>query len=764
GYTEQAGEEPLEFDPTDNRLPLFPATATTPGLDPDDTRTVSEQRGPVTVRASAYGNPVTYTNDDRPVFAVDGDPTTAWTVAAFSEARGEYLRLDLPAPRHLDHVTLLQPPGPANRHITEVTIRTDDGEVTRAALDERSLVAPGQTIPLDLQTDHLEIVVTDTDVPRRPTYPGVSPVGFAEVDLGLGPVVEVIRTPRALLDRLGDDLDRHDLTLVFTRERTNPREPVRDDPEAFMRRSVALPTPRTFELAGTVRLSAAAAEPDVDAVVGRVTDASGLPLRARSSGRLAGDLPSGASSAFDGDPTTAWTGVFGPQVGQWVRVHRDEAIEVDGIALDVVVDADHSVPTAVRVVVDGADHGEFPLDLELEDRPRGSTRRVTLPVRATGRTFEFRITAAHERLTRDWYSATPIAMPVAIADIDLGSMVAFGPPGDIDTGCRDDLVTVDGRPVSVRITGAAADAVARRGLALTSCEPVPVDPSDVLVETAPGADTGLDIDQLVFRSPRPVPAGAVPAPVEVVERDDTTLVVDVTPADEARWLVLGQSHNAGWTARLADGTDLGEPVVLDAFANAWLLPAGTGGRVTLRWTPQRVVDAALAASALAVLITLLVAARSRRRPDDSSTLRPGRQLGPERPRLRPPLTPLPTVARRTARRAALAVLVGAWFFLPQWPLAAPALALLALVTLRRPRLGLLSAWAAVAAVGVAGAYVAAAQWHNRYPPDFVWPQQFEAVHVVGVLAILAVGVEVVREAVAAPRLTRERPTPPPPPG
>ena len=70
---------------------------------------------------------------------------------------------------------------------------------------------------------------------------------------------------------------------------------------------------------------------------------------------------------------------------------------------------------------------------------------------------------------------------------------------------------------------------------------------------------------------------------------------------------------------------------------------------------------------------------------------------------------------------------------------------------RRPRLGLLAAWGAVAATGLAGAYVAAAQWHNRYPPDFVWPQQFEPVHVVGVLAILSVGVEVVREAVAAPR-------------
>ena len=71
GYTERAGEEALEDDPTDNRLELF-AGAT------DDTRTVVEQRGVVRVDATAYGNPVSLTPDDRPANALDGDPRTAW--------------------------------------------------------------------------------------------------------------------------------------------------------------------------------------------------------------------------------------------------------------------------------------------------------------------------------------------------------------------------------------------------------------------------------------------------------------------------------------------------------------------------------------------------------------------------------------------------------------------------------------------------------------------------------------------------------------
>src|SRR5690606_16476380 len=83
GYTEEAGEEPLEYDPSDSRLEVYP--------DADDAhRTVTEQRRRdepgittgATVRARSYGNPVTYTADDRPALALDGDPFTAWRVGA----------------------------------------------------------------------------------------------------------------------------------------------------------------------------------------------------------------------------------------------------------------------------------------------------------------------------------------------------------------------------------------------------------------------------------------------------------------------------------------------------------------------------------------------------------------------------------------------------------------------------------------------------------------------------------------------------------
>ena len=81
GYTERAGETPLAADPTDNRLDVFPGAG-------DDASTVTEQRGVRSVEATAYGNPVTYTPEDRAANALDGDPVTAWRVGAFTPRRG----------------------------------------------------------------------------------------------------------------------------------------------------------------------------------------------------------------------------------------------------------------------------------------------------------------------------------------------------------------------------------------------------------------------------------------------------------------------------------------------------------------------------------------------------------------------------------------------------------------------------------------------------------------------------------------------------
>lgn len=773
GHTEQSEEAPLDYDPTDNRLEVFAAPV---DAHPDDARTVSEQRGPVSAQASAHGNPVTYTNDDRAYFAVDGDEQTAWVVAAFAEARGERLRLRLAEPAAVGSLRLLQPSGRDERHvleagrrITEVKISVDGRTAAVAELDERSHSEPGQTVPLgrdgmSVTAELIEIEITETDVSRRAVYPGIAPVGFAEADLALGPVTEVIRTPRALTDALGAHIDDHALTVVLTRERSNPREPVRADPETRMLRAVPLPTAREFEVSGAARLSAAAAEPLIDALVAQAPiDAA--DTTATSSGHLAGDLPSRASAAFDGDPETAWTGVFGPQSGQWIELSASEPFRAEEIEITAVVDARHSTPETVRLFTDGEDRGVFHLELApaLDGEKPGATATATLPLSIESSTVRLVIESARERLTRDWYSNGFVALPVALAEVRLGAAAApdtaapehspriASHPGaaHIDTGCRSDLLRVNGEPVAVRVTGAAADGLARRELRMTGCEPVTAAAGELLLEAAPGAETGLDLDQVVLSSPRALtdPQDGIGA-VDAVRHSDTRYSVEVPPSEADRWLVLGQSYNRGWRA-VAGGADLGVPVVIDGFANGWLLSASADAvSVELRWTPQRSVDWALHISALFAAAAALAALRGRR--DRADGLGAGRIGEPSQPALTwhsgtaggpPRPAPGQLAAGAAAAAAAGVAAVNLPTGRPWHLLAAPALAAAAVAALRlRPARGLLPLLAS-ASLGIAALYVLIQQYRFRYPPDFVWPQQFEAVHILGVLAILCLAAD-----------------------
>jgi arabinofuranan 3-O-arabinosyltransferase len=84
GYVETANETPLAPNPAESALPVFPGA-------PTSTQTVAELSQVASVRATAYGNPITNTPENRPFEAVDGDIDTAWTEGAFSPAIGATL-------------------------------------------------------------------------------------------------------------------------------------------------------------------------------------------------------------------------------------------------------------------------------------------------------------------------------------------------------------------------------------------------------------------------------------------------------------------------------------------------------------------------------------------------------------------------------------------------------------------------------------------------------------------------------------------------
>ena len=727
GYTETAGEKPLRDDPSDNRLPLYPDA-------PSDAYTTVEQRGVAAVRATGYGNPVSFTPEDRAANALDGDLGTAWQVGALAGVGGDRWRLDTSHPVTASTITVVQRLSPlANRWITELEVRLDGKKLETVHLDDRSQVPDGQVI--DLGGVHtfssLELVVRGDNIGKLAKYDGLSGVGFAEVRGGTQRVDEVVHLPT---DLLAGGTAGHPLSIVLARMRSNPIEPTAGDEELSMKRVFSLPETRTFGLSGQARVSAALSDDAVDALLGsRGT--------ARSSRRLAGDLTSRAIHAVDGDPTTAWTTGFGEQRGESIGVDLGGSSSFDHLDLRVMADGRHSVPTRLHITTDTGDDVEADVPAVVDGPERGHVERVVvrLPERVHGRVIKVEVADVRPTITTDWYSKTPIAMPIAIAELGLPRHLTPA-AGRLPSPCRFDLLTIDGRPVGLRVTGDAGDAERREPLGLEVCgRRMTLRPGEHELRAAQGGASGFDLDRIVLssdargRPTAPPDPGDAPEPstdtaVKVVRSGRASMTVDVD-ASKPFWLVLGESYSNGWTA-----SGLGKPVLVDGYANGWYVqPTGKGPkRITLQFTPQRTVTASLVVSLLGALLCLVLVFASR----------PGR---PRQSNAKDVAVPRwvwpwePTGTRPRFASLVAVVLVGGLFAgVLVDPLAGLGIALalvVGLVAARGP--GVLAA-AAIGSLGLAALFTMAKQWRNHYPPDFGWPGFFAPAHYLAWLGLLLI--------------------------
>ncbi|MEZ5371721.1 MAG: alpha-(1-_3)-arabinofuranosyltransferase family protein [Microthrixaceae bacterium] len=222
GYTETAEREPIVTDVTDNRLEVFPDAGT-------DTQTVVETRGGATVNSTTYGNGVSYTPGDKPMFAMDGSLRTAWRTGAFGKLTDDALEISWDAPVTTDTVTLVQSQRKVNRYMTQVELSFDDGsgeyrDPLVVDLDERSLSPDGQKIDFPQRSfDRLRVEILDTNVGELADYGKVSEVGIAELKVADTTLEDVVRPPQDLLDTLGEDSTDRPLAFVLRRPRPTPR-------------------------------------------------------------------------------------------------------------------------------------------------------------------------------------------------------------------------------------------------------------------------------------------------------------------------------------------------------------------------------------------------------------------------------------------------------------------------------------------------------------------------------------------------------------
>jgi hypothetical protein len=633
GYTETAAQGPDTSDPSDAPLDLFPGA-------PADAQTTTVLNGVSSVTASSYGSSITYLPEDRPSAALDNNTQTAWLTDSFAGQIGQWWQVALLAPKTISSLHLVQPQtGDPDRHIAQVTLTFDGRRSITEPLTIASRAVTGETLTFPAQTfTTLRITVSGVMV-DDPTSPvgSRSSVGFAEVGIPGVSVHETVAMPQDLLRAAGPSSIYDRLTLVMDRLRASGMPP-RSDTETSLQRTFWLPTARTFSMTGQARASPLIPDDEIDRVVGRPgSDYTGTV--AYSLGRLPNDLRANAMATLDNDPTTVWEPGFGAshQAGQWLQYELRKPITFDHLGLQILADGEHSVPTQITI---SADSGQATVTLPpvADSSVAGSV--VDVPVTFPtlhGRSIRITVDSVRIENTLNYYSQTPIAMPIGIASVGLPGVTAAPIPADVPYSCRGDLISIDGAPLWVQVAGSTADALDRKALTISLCGPdahgVTLGPGNHTLRSAMGSVAAYNVDQLAFDSapgggPMPVaspttlvPPSVSPSPPAVIDRSTSSSMavtvsgVATTPGTVPFDLILGASIDKGWTATVDGGPGLGRPVLIDAFANGWridpvaLAPYVHDGRlvVSMVWAPQQTVDWAVWISTVAIVVCLVLA-------------------------------------------------------------------------------------------------------------------------------------------------------------
>ncbi|HEV2373189.1 MAG TPA: alpha-(1-_3)-arabinofuranosyltransferase family protein [Streptosporangiaceae bacterium] len=516
--------------------------------------------------------------------AVDGDPRTVWESGSWHGPIGQWIQVgfDHPVDPGTVRVTFVDQPvvGPP---VTRVTVRTAAGQ----AADQ--VRATGQSQPLRVPPGPSRwLRITITGLAYRP-HPFIGPqVGISEISVPGVHASRTIMAPAVLALGTGGPQ-----AVVLAKAEPQPPGCMLTSLRWVCAPSLSAATEEQygfdegFTAAGAgqeqLRGSAVLVSP---ALVARYTDVGVGNARVVASSVYTGDPQDQARSAFDGNPATSWVaGLTDPhptlKVG-WPRMRR---------VSEVTIQRPPGASGALQVLLAGTG---------------GHTRGGVV-----GPSGALRFAPMRTKVLRMVF--TPAYSPLQVSDVFIPGVPELGTlPGEFRLHCGlGPLLDVDGHTVPTRAWGTFADLLTGRPVSFAACAPASVATgANAVVE--PGSD-GFDVQDVVLErqgsgaGPFAAPGhGAGPlSSARVVMWTPSRRVVAVT-ARSRSYLVVNENFNGGWRA-VVHGRRLW-PVRLDGWKQAWLLPAGTSGVVTLSYTPVRPYREAIGAGLGCVALAILLAA------------------------------------------------------------------------------------------------------------------------------------------------------------
>lgn len=512
----------------------------------------------------------------RPAAAFDGDVDTTWLTGINTVPASDGLRIAFATPTEVRALSVTVASVLGGREVRSVRLFIDDEE--QVELDVLEGVAAVRFGPRPVSS--ITLVVGQV------SGSGGGPYGFAEVaidDLDLAERVvvptDVVRATRTD-DALREAVAQARVLFAFERVRG-----ATDDPESAIIRRFEVVGDRSFALEGSIGVDARTS----DVELGRFL---GAPMRVETSGRNGGDPALSGVAAIDGDPTTSWV----PEAERVVSLELSE-YPSEPESLTVVLRSDAPRPRWVTVA--GADGTVSRRVSETGCATTGSGLcEVVLDVGG----LDLRRGLSMSLVTDE------DAGPIEVVEVELDGEA--NPTLRPITGCRPDLVSIDGVAIPVRLEGSTSDLLARESVAVVGCERIELADGVHDLSTA----VHSSINDIVLDSGGPPIPTAEPVPVDAQRHGATRYTVGLPESEEDVVLLLGQAQVPQWGAT-AGSEDLGPALLLDGQA-AWVVPAGASGDVEVSFVTQtryRLLVLVSALGHLAAVALVVIGPRRRAR-------------------------------------------------------------------------------------------------------------------------------------------------------
>lgn len=524
-----------------------------------------------------------------PFAAIDGDVFTTWVSGDIAPGVGQWWRVDFDDSVNVVRSGLpirLVIGGVSGSEPKRVGVTTDRGSV------ETVVESTGQWQDLGIETGPTSFIRIELlEVVDAGAGGGF---GIAEVDLPTD-VSRIVRAsgraeggPIILTARRGD---RTGCLIVAGSIACSDALSAYGEERSGIDRYVEVEQGGQYRVAVTVRPRAGVA---LDSLLTPLSDDA---LIATASSQFVADPAVRAQAAVDGSLETSWVADRLDQRPE-LTVSWDKPSIVRGVRLSVTPSLAASQPLTVTVVLNGVETTSVV----------GATSIVRVPEqKATSVRIRFDNSIGLRSL--DPLTGVLRPLPVGVSEVSIVGApdLSKGPaPGrGIAVPCGfGPAVSVDGTPrlrTAVQMT--VGDALTDAPVTARAC-------AGRTIELAPGLhrievpSTGEFTVTSVALEPtdRPWRIDRVES-VDVLDWQTAHREVAIEPAAIPRLLELTENHNPGWIASVA-GLEL-EPIRVDGWRQAWIIPTGVSGVVAMEFAPNGAYRLGLLVGGMGVLALLL---------------------------------------------------------------------------------------------------------------------------------------------------------------